>query len=259
MTFDLISDLHVENWPDKFDWTNQPTSPFCIVAGDVSEDRELVRETLHHLADRYQGVFFIDGNTEHRYEYHDLASSYLDLQDICDEHDNLTFLHNNAVVVNDTALISTNGWWDYSFDMDIDMDQSIQWMCERYQITPSDATNLYSLAHNDTRYLISSIKRLQTHQDIKKIMVITHTVPDRSFVDHDIDLVGSMRMNGMGNSTIMKCLESDLERKIKVWAFGHYHGPVDKHISGIHFVSNPRGRGDTRWANPVYWPKRIRV
>ena len=143
--------------------------------------------------------------------------------------------------------------------MDIDMDQSIQWMCERYQITPADADNLYSLAHNDTRYLISSIQRLQTHQDIKKIIIVTHTVPDRSFIDHDIDLVGTMRMNGMGNSTILKCLEADTEKKIKVWAFGHYHGPVDQHIGGIHFVSNPRGRGDTRWANPVYWPKRIKI
>ena len=37
--FDLISDLHIETWPD-FDWTGQATSPYCVVAGDVARDRD---------------------------------------------------------------------------------------------------------------------------------------------------------------------------------------------------------------------------
>ena len=42
-SFDLISDLHVETW-DQFDWTHQPTSPYCVVAGDVSQDRKLLAD-----------------------------------------------------------------------------------------------------------------------------------------------------------------------------------------------------------------------
>jgi hypothetical protein len=46
--FDLISDLHVETW-DSFNWTGQPTSPYCVVAGDVSRDHVQVAQTLEHL------------------------------------------------------------------------------------------------------------------------------------------------------------------------------------------------------------------
>ena len=34
VTFDLISDLHIETWPGDFDWTGMGTSQFCIVTGD---------------------------------------------------------------------------------------------------------------------------------------------------------------------------------------------------------------------------------
>ena len=47
-TFDLISDLHLGP-TDTFDWTGLATSPLCVVAGDISMDVEIVRETLEHL------------------------------------------------------------------------------------------------------------------------------------------------------------------------------------------------------------------
>jgi hypothetical protein len=44
-SFDLISDLHVESWP-SFNWSDQVTSPYCVVAGDVARDRDVLVETL---------------------------------------------------------------------------------------------------------------------------------------------------------------------------------------------------------------------
>ena len=68
--FDLISDLHVDTW-DEFDWVGQPTAPYCVVAGDVGRDWEQVAETLEHLGKQYAGVFYIDGNDEHKDYYDD--------------------------------------------------------------------------------------------------------------------------------------------------------------------------------------------
>ena len=39
--FDLISDLHGETWPE-FVWTGQATSAYCVVAGDLARDRDIV-------------------------------------------------------------------------------------------------------------------------------------------------------------------------------------------------------------------------
>jgi hypothetical protein len=63
----------------------------------------------------------------------------------------------------------------------------------------------------------------------------------------------------MGNSRMKDVLTEDCENKIKLWCFGHYHRPVDTVIDGIRYVSNPRGRGDTEYSQPVYYPKRITI
>jgi hypothetical protein len=65
--FDLISDLHLGPH-ETFDWTDQATSPVCVVAGDISRDIEVTKETLEHLGKCYQAVFYIDGNNEFRYD-----------------------------------------------------------------------------------------------------------------------------------------------------------------------------------------------
>jgi len=49
LAFDLISDLHVDTWDTQFDWSGQPTSPHCVVIGDVCENRNLLYSTLEHL------------------------------------------------------------------------------------------------------------------------------------------------------------------------------------------------------------------
>ena len=77
-SFDLISDLHVETW-DNFDWTAQATSPYCIVAGDIARDPEILAETLEHLGQCYLNVFYIDGNDEHRWTLDNLGGSYRSL------------------------------------------------------------------------------------------------------------------------------------------------------------------------------------
>jgi predicted phosphodiesterase len=63
----------------------------------------------------------------------------------------------------------------------------------------------------------------------------------------------------MGNSHLAQAIKEDTENKIKTWCFGHYHKPVDQQLHGINYVSNPRGRGDTPWCQPAYYPRRITV
>jgi hypothetical protein len=111
----------------------------------------------------------------------------------------------------------------------------------------------------DATYMIASIKRLQTHNDVKKIVCVTHTVPDYNLVSHDIDLDNTHRLNCMGNRYMTEALSQDTENKIHTWCFGHYHGSVDRMLNGIRYVNNCRGRGDTQHRNHVYYPKRIEI
>lgn len=258
LAFDLISDLHIESWPD-FDWTHQATSPFCVLAGDVARDPTILKETLEHLSKCYRAVFYIDGNDEHRLFYDDLGQSYHHLKDTIKDINDVIYLQDNVVVINGVAILGTNGWWSWDFDDSISIADTQTWFMDYLSCSPIVPEVITGFAESDANYLKHSISKLQKHRDVKKIVIVTHTLPDDRFIKHDIDLVGTYRYNCIGNSRLKSVLDADTEKKISHWCFGHYHGDVDQEINGIRYVNNFRGRGDTPWKKTVYYPKRIEV
>jgi predicted phosphodiesterase len=256
--FDLISDLHVESW-DQFDWTDQPTSLYCVVAGDVGRDPDRVAKALDHLGKCYAGVFYIDGNEEHRNSISDLGGSYRTLKNKLNSIDKVIYLQDNVVIINGVAILSTNGWWSYDLDSAQTYEDCQDWYCEYTHTTSATADTITGIAYHDAAYLTNSVKKLQTHQEVKSIVIVTHTLPGAWLCNYDLDIANTPRMGSMGNPHLQQALDEDTENKIKVWAFGHYHRPVDQDFGGVRYVSNPRGRGNTPWSQPVYYPKRVEV
>jgi predicted phosphodiesterase len=258
IAFDLISDLHIETWP-SFDWTGLATSAYCVVAGDIARDRKTVIDTLKHLGRCYQAVFYVDGNDEHRHYYENLSDSYSELAERIRRIPNVVYLQDNVVVLDGVAILGTNGWWTYDLDPGIDAEQTSLWFQDRCLVTPTCAKAVGRMATTDATYMVKSVKRMQTHNDVKKIICVTHTVPDSRLIAHDIGLSGSTRFNTMGNSFMMQALSADTENKMHTWCFGHYHNSVDQVRQGVRFVNNCRGRGDTEYRKYVYHPLRIEV
>jgi hypothetical protein len=259
VAFDLISDLHLDTWPMEFDWSGCATSPYAIVAGDVAADRTVLYKALKNLGQNYQAVFFIDGNDEHATHYNNLSQSYKDLASNIAKIPNVVYLQNNVVVIDGIGILGTNGWWGFDFELSIDPVQSAQWWYEKEYLSADVAKKVARMATNDARYMISSVKRLQAHADVKHIVMVTHTVPGQQLIEHDIDLEGNLRFNMMGNRDMLRALEADHGSKIHTWCFGHYHGSVDQRRHGVRFVNNCRGRHGTPWANHVYHPRRIEI
>ena len=256
--FDLISDLHIESWPN-FDWAGQPTAPYCVVAGDVARDRDVLIETLTHLGQQYLGVFYIDGNDEHRCFLDNLNDSYQELYQQINSIPNVVFLYDNVVIINNVAILAVNGWWTFDFDPNLDIGQCMAWYKDYLKCSTSCATDTMNYAFNDLAYLANNVHRLQTHLEVQKIVLVSHTVPSSQLTSHDIDLRNTWRYNCLGNSHLNKVLDSDTENKIHTWCFGHYHKSVDQQINGIRYVNNCRGRGDTPWGVNPYYPKRIEI
>jgi len=260
VAFDLISDLHLE--PDsEFDWEGQATSPVCVVAGDVSRDYRTVKKTLEHLSNCYRAVCYIDGNDEHRYGLDHLPSSYRRLIKEIKNIPDVTYLQENVVVIDGLAIVGANGWWGFDLDETLDMEVCKAWMKQeyesRYPEIPVDTTTIEEFSRTDAAYLINSIQRLQTHNDVKKIVIISHTVPGADLIMHDIDLCGKPHFNGMGNGLLRLALATDTENKVDTWCFGHYHSDVDRIINGVRYVNNCRGKGLHQKA--AYYPKRIEI
>jgi hypothetical protein len=164
-----------------------------------------------------------------------------------------------VVIVNGVAILGTNAWWTYDFDSLADVDQSMRYIQDHFGISSSAAQGILDVAYNDAAYMINSVRKLQTHKEVGAIVMLSHTVPAPWIIAHDPDLVDTWRFNGMGNSHITRAIDEDTENKIKMWCFGHYHRPVDQNLGGIQYVSNPRGRGNTPWCQPAYYPRRIEI
>ena len=257
--FDLISDLHVESWNRPFSWEGQPTAPYCIVAGDVARDRAMVIDTLEELARHYAGVFYIDGNSEHKDQIQDLDISYQGLEHLIGTIPNVVFMLDNVVIINGVALLASNAWWTFDFDPNLDVENIMQEQMAIDQIRRSDIDAIEARAISDARYLINSVEKLQTQQDVKSIVIVTHTVPAPWIIEHDLSLINDWRFNTMGNSFVESLIDKDTENKIKMWCFGHYHKPVDVVHNGIRYINNCRGNGLHEFNQTVYWPKRLTI
>jgi len=257
--FDLISDLHLDTWHSNFDWSGQATSAHCVVAGDICFDQDRLVQCLMHLSKCYQAVFYIDGNGEHEHRLDDLDHSYSLLAKNISKLRNVVYLQDNVVVINGVAILGTYGWWNFDFDPGVSAEHSMAWFEQKYSLSRDQVLKIRTAANTDATYLLNSVRRLQTHQDVKKIVMVTHTVPREDLISHDIELAGSFKFNTMGNSVMKQIGMVDTQKKIHTWCFGHYHGKVDQVRQGIRFVNNCRGRGQTRYSQWAYYPLRILV
>lgn len=255
--FDLISDLHIDDSALSLDMT--PTSPICVVAGDVARDRVTLRQTLHDLGKCYHTVMFIDGNEEHRHGLENLNHSYETLATDLADIPNLIYLHDQVVIINDTAFIGTNGWTNFDFSPSFTIEESQKGVQDHYDITESAVNGIMLSSFYDTRYLENSVRRLQTHLDVKNIVIITHFVPQGTLLINDPDINSNYRINTSTNSHMARCRALDTENKITTWCFGHYHQAVDQYLHGIRYICNPRGRPGTPWCREPYFPTRITV
>ena len=157
------------------------------------------------------------------------------------------------------AFLGTNGWWGFDFDPGLDTQLVQEWYINKWNgaVSQDCADSIASMADTDCAYLATSLQRLQSHKDVEHIVIVTHTVPLSALIEHDIELQGSLRFNVMGNRSMSKVLNFDTGNKVHTWCFGHYHLGADQVRSGIRYVSNCRGRGNTAYSQYAYHPRRV--
>jgi len=256
LSFDLISDLHLDD--QSIDFAGLATSSICVVAGDVAENHDSVVACLSHLSRCYQQVLYIDGNSEHKYNLLDLELSQLTLKHSIEQLKRVQYLYDDVVVINGVAFVGANGWWAFDFDSATDPNLIAQW----YQSVMSvqfDPEQIVLQSINDAAYLTHTVEKLQTHPEVRQIIIVSHTVPNPALISHDIELNGSYKFNVMGNRLLKAVRIVDTESKISTWCFGHYHGAIDQYIDGVRYVNNCRGRPSTQHWQYAYYPKKITV
>lgn len=259
MDFDLISDLHLDQWPvdQKLNFKGLGTSLNCIVAGDVSQSIHTTRDFLYKLADSYKQVIFVDGNHEHKPDYEDILENCEWLERELGKKTNITYLWDSTAVFESTAIVGTNGWWTFDYcEPLVSRLEQIDAFCDREDRPQHVAIGIWDEAVENSEFLANIVSEFNKTDMIEDIIVITHTVPKRDLVIPAADMT-VCDLAKMCNSQLEEVLAADVNKKIKTWCFGHYHKQAcDVVLDGIRYVSNPRGRPDDT-IFPVYYPKLI--
>jgi hypothetical protein len=100
--------------------------------------------------------------------------------------------------------------------------------------------------------LYEQFLEVEQRQEVKTVVVVTHTVPIREGLVWNSDERLNLQNGSFANSrmqTLITCAQSS---KITTWCFGHSHHSADFTWSGIRFVNNSRGcPGEKRWHGPM--------
>lgn len=226
--FDIISDLNLEPGED-FNWEGKVTSLYCLVAGGISNDLRTIRQVLNNLSRFYQGVFYVAGALEYK-DAPSIDRRTEELIKLTRTIKNVAFLHHNVVIIDGIALIGANGWYG--------------------NIEPSGNITdeiLEQHRHEDIVYLKSTLERLQRHLDVKRVVVMTNSVPAVEFYfSEEPDIVHSQLPLNIA-------LMVDTEKKVSHWVYGTYGKIVDTNVNDINYINN------AHYKREPYWAKRIEV
>lgn len=261
MDFDLISDLHIDQWPvdQKLNFKGLGTSLNCIVAGDVSQSIYTTRDFLYQLADNYKQVIFVDGNHEHKPDYESIIANCEWLETELSKKKNITYLWDSTAVFGSTAIVGTNGWWTFDYcEPLVSRLEQIDNFCDEEDRPQHVAIGIWDEAVENSEFLTNVITEFNKIDKIEDIVVITHTMPRRDLIV-PATYMKTHELAKLYNSQLSEAIRADVNKKVKTWCFGHYHAEAcDTVIDGIRYVSNPRGRPDDT-IFPVYYPKLITV
>lgn len=181
-----------------------------------------------HLKNHYQGVFFIDGSLENS-NVSNSETRVKEIARICNNLQNVVYLHANVVIADGVALIGINGWEESS-----------------YMNTSMDTFHVKVNRYDDIMYLEKTLERLQLHVDVKKILILSNSVPTKELYYNE----QGVQYDELFPANV---LHNDTEGKVVQWVFGTSDKMVDTVINGVKFVNNPKH------TKSPYYPKRIEI
>jgi predicted phosphodiesterase len=259
MRIQLISDLHLENYPD-FVPRAAPDVDVLILAGDVGsyqvgsllagDDFGLSRFSPRLPGSEWPRVFYIPGN--HEFDSLDYDATYLKLRSIC-ETLGIEWLERETIIVGSVRFIGTTLWSDFEA-----LAKSKATMTEHAMALEKAyrAANFY-LSKNTTfkngKPMLAEDIRLLAHECqcwLRNALAVPFDGTTVTVTHFAPTLRSADPRYGMTPGTAGFCNALDhLLPLSQVWIHGHLHCPNDFVTSGIEdgkpfscrVVANPRG------------------
>lgn len=244
MKIGFLSDLHITNNTTFLDHSSQGVLKVAkennieklFIAGDTSNSYKLTLDFVDKLNKEGLETYTILGNHEY------WSISYNEAKKIQDNN----YLHGKTVLVNDTAVIGIDGFFDYSFITEVDNEYTNDINKDKQGITDIGIMNFdlsrlhipiseYESTFDDMLNLLE--KQLIANKDREKI-VFMHHVPHQNFIIYNEDKIWTTNNAFMGSK---KFHELFVQYGVNKVIFGHTHSKFNDIIDNVEYYCNPIG------------------
>ena len=245
------SDLHTD-YKENFRWL-QEISDFdyrddvLIVAGDISDRLETIRETLLLLRAKFRHLFFTPGNHElwvRGVDYDSIKKFELVLK-LCDELNVST----KPARFDDVWVVPLFSWYDGVFDGETNDENSakLAWVDFHLCKWPQEAKPLPDY------FLRMNTSHLESYD--APVVTFSHFIPRPDLLPPK----QYMRFSWLPSVSICAGLDAQIrELESKVHVCGHTHTTFDTVIDGVRYVQNavryPKERRVDQEAVKLIWP-----
>jgi len=271
MKITVVSDLHLEFSPISF--SNSQNADILILSGDILiseilhdyprereelphyEPRQIqalrFREFLKECSEQFKHVIYVSGNHELYYGKFYAGIEYL--REECSFFQNVHFLENNSVTIDDVLFIGATLWTDANNSDPLTL-CNLPSMINDYKLIRNDHCGVRKLRIDDTvkrhresiAYIAEAV--INAPSD-KKIVVVTHhspcllSIPDK--------YKNMYEMNGGYHSDLSKFILNN--PLITLWTHGHTHTMQNYTVGETRIVCNPRGYENASYSENTGW------
>lgn len=229
-----ISDLHVD-FKENYQWLENLsaqdfTEDILVLAGDISDDRTLLKNTFELLRKRFGGVFFVPGNHDlwvFRQARNSSLDAFYEIQQIASDYGIFT----QPKAYDATTIIPLWAWYDYSFGYPsnelfnswVDF-KACRWPAD---YTPQKITGHF-LEQNRDKLNLKNQKIITFSHFLPRIDVMPKFIPSRIKKIYPV----------LGTSHLEKQIRM---LKPKMHIYGHSHLNRDLILDSIRYVNNAFG------------------
>lgn len=211
-----------------------------VLAGDIGTWKQATSWMIS-MKDQFQHIVYVAGN--HEYYGQEVALVQRHIRQRLSVHDNLHFLQNTCLELDDCLIVGATLWTDMGGD-----DEGAMAVCEKYM---NDYKCIYIGTPEDKRLLQAQDTVTMHKQSLayfeqvidnssKSVVVVTHHAPSFSTVtDEDI---------GYFDDRIQCAYASNLHdwiharsHKIAAWCHGHTHKSMNYQVAGVPVITNAKG------------------
>lgn len=232
MKFYILSDLHLEM--SNYNLEKIKDVDNLILAGDIGIPTSPEYESfIKKTSELYKNVFLITGN--HEYYENDIRSTNDIIELLIKEYDNVYFLNNKTIDIDDYRIIGTILWSDI---MEYERSEIQQYISD-FRLIKNWSIEKNNHEHfKNIQFIKNEIKRGLS--DNKKLIIITHHAPLRNITCKP-EHIGSLLSSAF--STDLSYL---FKKPIVAWIFGHTHYSCNTTFNDIKLISNQRGYNDEK-------------